>query len=358
MGVGIIQPLGAGVLALALGAVLLLLLRENPVDAYSALLSGAFGSEYSISGTLAKATPLMLAGLGVLVAFRAGVFNIGGEGQIYIGALGATIVALSPLKVPGPVVLLLSVLAGALLGMAWAGIAGALKAWGGVSEVVTTLLLNFIAVLIVGLLVNGVMKDPLGGGYPWSAVVPVDRQLPTLIANTQLHAGLILGLVAAVIVQVLLRHSVFGFEALAVGSAPLAASHAGMRNSLVIMTAMCISGALCGVAGTGEVLGLHHRLFETFSSGYGYLAIAVALLGRLNPMGVVLAALFSGALLNGGVAMQQSTGTPTDVVNVIQGVLVLFLIAQQPRALSTVIGVLRRLRRQRLADSSTGSRAA
>jgi simple sugar transport system permease protein len=338
----ILRPIVSVVLAIVFGAVILLSIGVNPLAAYGAIVHGAFGSRVSLADTLLKTAPLILAGLGVLVAFRAGLFNVGAEGQIYVGAIAATVVALAPLPLPGGIVILLSMLAALGAGAAWSGAAGLLRVKRGVNEVVTTLLLNFVAIYLTGLLVGGPLKDPHGAGYPQSARIPAGQELPILLPRTSLHVGLLVGVAAAGLLYFLLWYSTWGFEVRAVGRGPETARLAGIHLDRVLMSTMLVSGALAGLAGGGEVLGFHHRLFETVSPGYGYTALVVALLARLHPLGVILTSVFFGDLLTGGNEMQRTVGAPIGIVFLIQAFTIMFLVAGSPE------GIRRRGLRRRL----------
>jgi ABC-type uncharacterized transport system permease subunit len=354
----VIGPLVAVALALALGAVLLVIIDVNPIDAYGAIMRGAFGSRVAWGDTLLKAAPLLLAGLGVMMAFRGGLINVGAEGQIYVGAIAATVVALLPLPLPGAIVGILALVAAFAAGAAWAGIAGVLRVKRGVNEVVTTLLLNFIAIYLAGAMVGGPLKDPEGGGYPQSARIAADVELPILLTGTSLHVGLLIGLVAAAVLYVVIRHSTWGFALRAAGQGAATARLVGIPVDRLLITTMLASGALAGLAGGGEVLGLHHRLFETVSPGYGYTALVVAMLGRLHPFGVVVAAVFFGALLTGGGEMQRTLGAPMGIVFLIQAFTMMFLVCVVPSALRQRLRGWRPARRtKRRADGPSETQA-
>jgi simple sugar transport system permease protein len=306
------------------------------------------GDRVALADTLLKTAPLLLAGLGTAIAFRAGMLNIGAEGQIYLGAIAATLfVSILPDGTPGPLLIVAGILAAACGGGAWAGIAGVLRSRRGVNEVVSTLLLNFVAVYLAGLLVNGPLKDPGGSGYPQSAAIPSSAELPILLPGTSLHIGLAIGVVVAIIMQFVLWDSKWGFEIRAVGLGSATARVVGMPVTGLMVSAIVVSGALAGLAGAGEVLGFQHRLFESVSPGYGYTAIVVALLARLNPLAIIATAFFCGALLTGGNEMQRAVGAPAGLVLVIQACAILLLVI---RPTGTSPG-LRRFRRRLLPRS-------
>ena len=318
-------PVIAIAFSLVVSLLMIWLLGADPLEAFAALVRGAFGSLNSIGVTLTRATPLMLAGLGVAFALRCGLFNIGGEGQIYIGAMAAVWVALNSPSLPYPLVLVLALVAGFAGGAFWGAIAGVLRAVRGINEIISTILLNYVAAYLVSLMVQGPMIEP-PGYLPQTARIPEVAQLPILIPGIRMHAGTLLGLVAAVLLYFVLFRTPFGFRIRAVGANPSAARAAGMNVKRSIILAMVISGGLAGLAGIVEILSVQHRLSDFFSPGYGYDAIAVALLGGTNPVGVVLAAIFFGALRAGSNMMQRTTAVPAAVAGVIQGITVLFVV--------------------------------
>lgn len=292
-----------------------------------ALWDGSFGSWQAFgSATLVRTTPLILTGLAVTLAFKAGIWNIGAEGQLLAGAsLAVAAAAYAPLQHPilvFPVLLLLSALAGA----AWAGIAAALKRELGVLEVISTIMLNFIAVHLVGYLVRGPLQEPLGI-YPQSAEIPSALRIQALATGTRLTWAFPVALGIAMLLWFLLTRSAWGFRVRAIGANPVAARVAGEIDVRVSSFRIFLwSGALAGVAGALEVLGVTGALYENLSPGYGYTAIAVALLGRLHPLAVVASALMFGALEAGAASMQRSAGVPSVVVWVVEAVLLLMVL--------------------------------
>ncbi len=296
--------------------------------AYGALLSGAVGSSSALSETIVAATPLMLAGLGIALGFRAGLFNIGAEGQVIAGGLMAGYVGFAIHGLPVFVHLPLALLAGFAGGAAWGFIPGIIKATTGAHEVITTIMLNYVALnLSLYLLASSTFRRP-GRIDPISKIVAVPSRLPHLAGQgLRLHAGIIVALLAAVAVAWLLGRSTWGFELRAAGANPAAASTAGIDIRRATVMAMVLAGALAGLAGAGQVLGVQFSLAPNFSGGLGFDAITVALLGRASPLGVVLAALLFGALRAGGLNMQAATSTPIDIVTVIQSLIVIFVAA-------------------------------
>jgi simple sugar transport system permease protein len=302
----------------------LLLLGYAPLPALLALASGAFGSPAAWTATLLKASPLLLSGLAVALSFRCGVWNIGAEGQLYAGALAATALATRLLPgAPAAILAPLASLAGALGGALLAGVAGALRAARGVSEVISTILLNFVAIQAVALAVHGPLQEA-SRAYPQSDALPAAALLPSV---GRLHLGVAIALVAAVGVQLLLFRTSLGFRMRAVGLSPVAARFAGISPERHMLVSLGIAGALAGLAGAFEVAGVTERLYEGLSPGYGYTAIAVALLARLNPLAVAPAALFFGALEAGAGAMQRTAGVPSVVTQIAQGLVILVFVA-------------------------------
>ena len=320
----ILSPILAIASALLVGAILIAVSGNNPVTAYTVLFNESLTNYYGFGSTLTKTAPLLLAGLGVLVALKAGQFNIGAEGQIYMGGLGSTLVGLYLPGLPAWIHLPLALLGGFLLGGIWGGIPGYLKAVRGVNEVITTLLLNYVALNLVGYLVQEPLIEP-GAPSPYSPLLPKTSLLPIILPQTQAHAGILVGLMAALILWVVLARSPLGYQIAAVGMNPTAARYAGMSVRRTIILVMALAGGLAGLAGASEVLGLRHRLFDQFSPGYGYDAIAIAFLSRGNIAGVVATSLFFGALRSGANVMQRSANVPVTVVYAIQGLTVLFI---------------------------------
>jgi len=320
----ILSPLIAIASALLVGAILILVAGKNPITAYSALFQESLANYYGFGNTLTKTTPLLLTSLGVLVAFQAGQFNIGGEGQIYMGGLGSALIGLYVKGLPIVIHLPLALLGGFLLGAIWGLIPGYLKAVRGINEVITTLLLNYVAQYLISYLVQGPMMQP-GAPSPFSPKLAESALLPRILPQTQTHAGVLIALIAAGIVWVVLVRSPLGYQIATVGQNPTAAHYAGMSVKRTIILVMAVAGGLAGLAGASEVMGLKYRLFENFSGGYGFDAIAIALLSRGSILGVVLTSLFFGALRSGANVMQRSAGVPVTVVYAIQGLTVLFI---------------------------------
>jgi ABC-type uncharacterized transport system permease subunit len=299
----------------------------NPPRAFAALFDGAFGSADSLSETLVKTCPLLLCGLAVALAFQTGIWNIGAEGQLLMGALAAAWAG-SRLQLPGAVGIPLMLLGAALSGAAWAAIAGVLKLRRDVNEVISTIMLNFIALGLIGYLVQGPLMEA-GGRYPQSDAVLTALRLPRLLPSLRVHAGLLLALLAVGLLQFGLYHTVAGYEMRAAGLNPTAARLAGIPVARRMLWAIIVSGALAGLAGGIEVGAITYRLYERFSPGYGFTAIAVGLLGRLTPLGVLVAALLFGALEAGSNAMQRDAGVSAVLVSIIQATVMLFLVVAE-----------------------------
>lgn len=326
-----------GVAGLAL--IVSLFLRGLGFDvatALGALWSGSVASSYALtSGTLVRATPLILTGLSVALAFRAGVFNIGSEGQFLVGAAAATGVALLPRIQDSHVALVLALASGFIAGGLWAGIAAVLRTRFHVLEVLSTILLNFVALYLVSYLVRGPLQEPLHI-YPQSSSIPAVARLPRLVSTSRLHAGFILAVIAAATAWWFLRFTAAGFRIRAVGANPDAASLAGQIDvNRATTQAFLISGALAGLAGAIEVAGVTYALYENISPGYGYTGIAVALLARLDPLGVVASGLLFGALEAGATAMQRDAGVPSVTVAVVEALIILGTLVIWPTTIDT-----------------------
>lgn len=316
-------PLAAVALALLMAASLLWLADIPPVDAYRALLRGAVGSDVNLSITLARATPLILVGLGVAFAMRANFINVGGEGQLYFGALAGTWAAIQFGGLSGAVGIPVALLVAMAAGAAWALIPGLLKAYRGTNEVITTILLNYVAVGIVSYFVYGPFKDPNSLQFPQSAEVPPSTQLPDL---GPVHLGFWLAIAAAVFLGVLLSRTAIGYEMKVISSSAGAAFYAAIPVRRRLILSVAVAGALAGLGGAVEILGVQLRLLPDFMPGVAFTAIVVALLGQNKPLGVVVAGLFIGALFNGSEAMQRSTATPSVIVYAVEALVVIFLL--------------------------------
>ena len=315
---------------LAAGIALWLLLAlggHDPQRALAALWRGSFGSRYALlSATLVRATPLVLAGLGVALAFRAGILNIGAEGQLLAGAALAAAVGVSGAATLGVLTLPVLLIGGAIAGAAWAGIAAVLRRRG-VLEVISTLMLNFVAVHLVSYLVRGPLQEPTRI-YPQTVSLAGVARLPAIVPGARVHLGLVLAVVLAIALWWVLRATAAGFRLRVTGANAAAAASAGMVDTRRVTTrAFLASGALAGLAGACELSGVTYALYENLSPGYGYTAIAVALLARLHPLLVVASGILFGALEAGASAMQRDAGVPAELVRVAEALLVLVVVA-------------------------------
>ncbi|HOB41121.1 MAG: ABC transporter permease [Limnochordia bacterium] len=321
----LLLPLAAVVLALLIGSVLILYVGENPLTAYGILFRESLGSVRNIATTLQRATPLMFTGLAVAFAFRAGLFNIGAEGQLYLGAFAAVWVGIS-FNLPRIIHLPLAIIASMVGGALWASIAGFLKAKLGVHEVINTIMLNFIALFLTDWLVTG----PFHGGswVPETVRISPTAALSRIYPPTRLTTAVYLALVAALVVYIILWKTKRGYELRAVGLNPSAAEYGGINVPRNTIIAMAISGALAGLAGAEQILGLNNRFIVRFSSDLGFMGIAVGLLGKNHPAGVILAAVLFGALQTGSAAMDRLTAVPRELITVIQGLIIFFVAAE------------------------------
>lgn len=295
--------------------------------ALASFFNGIFGSVYSVGEVLVKTVPLLLAGLGVSVAFRTGIINLGAEGQIYMGAIAAGFCALLLPGLPWFLMIPVCLLSGFLLGGIWSMIPGFLKAKFGISEVINTIMFNYISIYIVGILVRTILQDP-NNAFPMSASFPESSWLPIILTGSRLHFGLVIAIVLMVAVWLLMWRTKYGFEMRAVGENQRASACSGISVNKNILLSSLISGGLAGIAGVCEVTGLHHKLMEGISPNYGYLAIIVALLGRNHPFGVFVSALGLAMLQVGSLSMQRSAGIPTSISSIILAAIVLLILAQ------------------------------
>ena len=334
--VAYLVPVASFALALLFGAVLLALAGANPWHTYRAMLEGAFGTPeqwqagqfYSLTETLVKATPLILAGLGVSIAFRMLFWNIGAEGQLVMGGFAAGAVALwLPPMLPGwPTwtFLPIMVVAGMMGGAFWGLIPAVLKAYLKVNEIITTLMLNYIAILWVQYLYYGPWKDPQGYGFPGTAQFPEYTWLPRITGR--LHLGFVFGLIAAALIWLVLDRTRWGYEIRLIGENPRAARYAGVSIARNIVLVMCLSGGLAGLAGMADVAGISYRLQQGLAVGYGFTAIIVAWLARLNPWAIILVSILLAALLVGGDQIQIVMGLPASMALVLQGAILFFML--------------------------------
>ncbi len=329
-------PTGAVLAILALMSGAMLVAGTSPIDGFSALILGTLGGRNQIGETLVATSALLFPALGICVAFRAGLFNIGAEGQLVVGGLIAGIVGAS-LTLPGPVGNVVLLLLGAIGGGLWGAIAGWLKACFGANEIISTLMLNFIAQFLALWLVTGPLASPHATGAE-TAWLEKAYWLPTMLAHTRLSIALAIAIGFALLLWFVLSRTVFGYDLRAVGEAPEAARRSGIAIPRMTVLALALSGAICGVGGATIVTGELHRFNTQLSPGYGFIAIAVALVGDLQPLWICAAALLFGILEAGGLAMQAGAQVPKDAIHVIEGLIILVLaarryVARRPAAL-------------------------
>lgn len=326
-------PVLAVLTAMIIGGLVIWGAGGDPFAAYLGLFEGAFGSAKALSETTVWASPYIFAGLAVSLAFKGGLFNIGAEGQLALGAvaaawLGYALPDVLGISIPGPLHLLIVVVGGILAGGIWGAIPGWLKARFGGHEVINTIMMNYIAINIVSYLLNGPMKDPSPLNVIARTPLIVDgARIPPIFAGFRMHWGFVLALVVAFLVWWLLWKTTLGFEIRTAGANPDAAKYSGVNVARTIVLSMAFSGILAGLAGVVEVTALNYRHELGFSTGYGFDAIAIALLGKTHPFGVVMAAILFGAMRNGATRMQFLTQIPVDVISVIQALILLFVAA-------------------------------
>ena len=322
-----LYPIIASCMALLVGAIIMLLAGYNPLTAYAALFEGAFGNRVAVAETLLRSTPLLFTGLAVAFAFKCGLFNIGVEGQLHIGAFAAALVGYQVTGLPAILHIPLSLLAAAVVAGIWAGIPGYLKARFGTHEVINTIMMNHIAIALVAYLVVHPFRAP--GVIPRTSNVLPSAQLFRFVEHSRLNLGIFIALIALYLIYYLLWKTNIGYEIRAVGLSEKAAEYAGISVRKNIVLAMVISGMLGGLAGAERIMGMHLSFIQGFSPGYGFEGIAVALLGRNHPLGILFSAILFGALANGGFRMSMVTDVPTDLVTIIQAVVVFFIAAEQ-----------------------------
>ena len=326
-------PFLAILTAVILGGLIIASVRGNPLLAYYGLIQGSFGSTRALSETAVWATPYIFAGLAVALAFKGGLFNIGAEGQLAIGAVLAALVGYGLPEwlgrdIPAIIHLPLAILAGIAGGAFWAAIVGFLKAYTGGHEVINTIMMNYIALNTISFLLNGPMKDRAPNNViARTPLIADSARMPEIFAGLRVHWGFVLALLVAYAVWWMLNKSTLGFEIRTVGLNPDAAKYAGINVKRTIILTMALSGMLAGLAGTVEVTGLNYRHELGFSIGYGFDAIAIALLGRSHPLGVVLAAILFAAMRNGATRMQFLTQMPVDLISMLQALILLFVAA-------------------------------
>jgi ABC-type uncharacterized transport system permease subunit len=322
---GALFQVAAILLAFIVGALVLYASGYDPVSAYAAMLKGAFGDMYGMGQTLTQATPIIFTSLAFLISSKAGLFNIGAEGQFLMGAFISSLVGIYLAGLPWILHIPLALLAGAMAGGAWGLIAAVLKARFNAHEVITTMMLSYVAAYLTGYMVNYPFKAP--GWVSQTVKIAPSAELPRILPPTQLSAGILVALALVASTTYLLRKTILGFELRAIGLNPSAAESAGISINRGIMVAMFLSGAMAGLGGACEILGVHRRFIEGFSPGYGWDGLAVALVGGLDPVGSLLASILFGALRSGGMIMTRATKVPLDIVIILQALVILFVAA-------------------------------
>lgn len=307
--------------------ILIILVGKSPFTAYGALIQGAFGSVNAIANTLSQSVPLIFTGLAVSFAMKGGLLNVGAEGQLYIGAFISAIVALCFPDLPGALLLPMAMAGGFLGGMFWGGIVGFLKVKRGVNEVIVTIMMNYIAQLLTSYMVNGPFKAK--GMVPQTDTIPAAALLPNLIPRTQLTVALPISILVVFIVHLFLKKTSWGYEILAVGENPSASEAGGINITKNAILTMSISGGIAALAGISEVLGRYGRFIDGFSPSFGFTGIAIAVLGKGNPVGIIITSLLFGVMNAGAMRMNRVAGISSNMVNVIQGLVILFVAAPQ-----------------------------
>ncbi|MDN5342063.1 ABC transporter permease [Oceanotoga sp. DSM 15011] len=321
-------PFFSVLVSLIIAAIIILLLGKNPLTAYAEMFKGAFGSRLSWADNITKMTSLLLTGLAVGFGFRAGVFNIGAEGQMAVGGIMATFVGINMGNVPAVIAIPLTMMAGILGGAVWASIAGILKAKTGAHEVISTIMLNWVAYHLSNYVVSGPLA--VGQGVPKSPEIAQSAQLPPLLTvqASNVPSGILVAIVAAFVVYIVLQKTTVGYELKAVGYNPYAAEYGGISISKNIVLTMAISGGLAGLAGAIEVMCVYHRIFGAFTGSRGFDGITIALIGQNNPIGIIFSSFLISSLRSGSNAMQ-SVGIPDDIVTIIQGIIIFFVAANR-----------------------------
>jgi ABC-type uncharacterized transport system permease subunit len=326
------------------GMLVLAIAGKDVGAALDALYIGSLSSPKALGETMRQAVPITIAGLGVAFALRAGLFNIGANGQIYMGALCAVLVGLYLTGLPAALVVVLALIAGAVGGGLWGAIPGVMHSRLAMNEVITTLLLNFVAFWVVSWIVHGPLLDEDGGGNPWTKPIGESAQLGEVtIGALDVPIGLLIAFALAAALALLVNRTALGFEMRLVGDSPAAAKSAGVPTGRRIVQALAISGLLAGVAGAIELIAFQHRLSDFFSPSYGFTAIAVALVGNGRVLGTVLAGLFFGALEAGAAAMEAIAQIPASMTLVVQGaIIILLVVARAPALVARLSGLRRR----------------
>jgi simple sugar transport system permease protein len=315
------------VIALAISSILFNMAGVDPFVAYASLFYGAFGSIYGISETIIKTTPLLLIGLGMCIAFRSKIWNIGGEGQYVMGAIIATVIGVFFPSISSFLLILTIILASFFVSALWGALAGFLKAKLEVNEIIVTIMLNYIAIYFLYYLIRGPFKDQtIVGGFPQSPPIDKSATLPIIFPGLRINLGIIIAIAIAILAYVLLFKTTLGYKIRIVGLNPVAANYGGISVTKIIMLSMFISGGLAGIAGAIEICGVHGRLLDGIVAGYGYIGIVVALLGELHPIGIILAAIFFGAMIVGMQEMQRTIRVPFALIQSMEGLIIILVL--------------------------------
>ena len=318
----IVVPIIAILISFLVGAILIACIGGNPIEAFSYLFSGAFGSPSNIGETFAKATPLIFTGLAATFAYRCGVFNLGAEGQFVMGAVASIWISSFVTGLPAPLMLVLSITVGAIAGGLWGLIPGILKITRGLNEMIVSIMLNYVAILFMGYLYSGPLRE---GSTPQTA--SVTAKLGRLFGQLRVPSGVFIALALAAVVYYYLFYTASGFKLRAVGLNPTASEYNGFPVKKLMLISFIVSGAIAGMGGSVELHGAQFRLMAGFGEGYGFDGVAIALIGQLNPIGTVLVAYLFAVLRKGATTMQVGTGLPTSVIDIIQALVIVFAVA-------------------------------
>lgn len=320
----ILKPIITVFAAFFIGGILIALSGKSPITAYVALFQGAFSGNGGFYNTLFCATPLIYTGIATAIAFKANIFNMGVEGQLYLGAFAAAYVGFALTGVPTVLHVILCILAGAVVGGLFAAIPGILKGYLNVDEMVVTIMMNYVAILFTSYLASYPFKAK-GLGFSATALIKKSAELPRFSKSSQFNFSFIIAIGVMLLIYYVFKKTTLGYEIKSIGENRNFAEANGMNTPLKIVIIMVISGMISGMAGAGEILGVHHRFIANFSPGYGWDGMTIALLGKNNPIGVIIAALFFGVLKSGGSTMELVAGVPRSLINILQGLIILFL---------------------------------
>jgi len=325
----ILLPLGAIVVSILFSSLIIVLTGANPAKAWYYIFWGSIGTQFALLETIVKMAPLVFTGLACALAFRAQFWNIGAEGQLYAGCFGAALLGALPLDLPAFLYIPLVLAGGFVAGGIWGVIPGILKVKYNANDIVTTLLSNYIIIYLLEALLEGAWRDPQSG-WPHSPLINDSARFPILIPRSRLHLGIVLALLAAVVVYLLMQKTILGYQIKVVGENPRAAFFGGIPTGKIVVITALLSGGLAGLAGVGEVCAIQYYLVGGMAASYGYFGIAVAMLGGLNPFGVILGAFYFAIIMTGAQVMSRMTGVPVYLADIIQGVTLLALLFMMP----------------------------